>query len=172
MSIASFLAPHPRVKCQPPGAGLNCTIMPCRQATKRIELTVPIESLSHYHSNVTKEIDSLAFEDVSVTQRHGFSDGTARFEITPTATAAETGSVITAYQEYRITAVVQDLSYQASLKARRMGRRAPKIRMKVIAAEVPAKIQSAWSATTVSDAGFVDATEAVPEEKVAFGIAM
>ena len=108
-------------------------------------------------------------------QRHGLHpvDGAAHFEVLPQSSEVsdQDGTVITAYQEYRIATVIQDLSYQASLKARRMGRRAPKLRMKVTAAELPKKLESAWSATTVSDAGYAEETaKGLPEE--GYGIAM
>ena len=149
--------------------------MPFRQAAKRIKLFVPQDSLQHYYTNITKEIDSLGFEDVAVVQRHGLHpDGAAHFEVLPQSSESGVSddTVITAYQEYRIATVVQDLSYQASLKARRMGRRAPKLKMKVTAAELPKKVESAWSTTTVSDAGYVEETAKGPAAEEEYGIAL
>ena len=146
--------------------------MPFRQAAKRIELSVPQESLQHYYTNITKEIDSLGFEDVSIVQKHGhYLDGAAHFEVLPSRSDDGEENIITAYQEYRIATVVQDLSYQASLKLRRLGRRVPKMRMKVTPAELPKKVESAWSASKISDAGFAEDTEMVPAE-IAYGIAL
>lgn len=151
---------------------LATVTMPFRQAAKRIELTVATESLLHYYGNISKQIDSLGFEDVSVTQRHGIFDGASRFEICPVPSPGiSSESVITAYQEYRITTVVQDMSYQASLKARRMGKRVSKIRMKVTPKEMPREPESAWSPTTVSDAGSAEAVEGNGEAGATFGIA-
>ena len=128
-----------------------------RQAASRIELSVPQESHRRYYADLERQINSLGFEDVDVVQRHGLhADAGAHFQLTPNA---EDG-IITAYQEYRIASVILDMNREASQKARRMSRIAPKIRMKVLKAELP-EPKSAFS-----DDGRSDEVEEVSTKSV------
>ena len=98
---------------------------------------MPQESLRQYYSDIQVHLESLGFEDIAVTQRHGLHpDAAAHFELRSTLD----GGSISAYEEYRITAVILDLNRTASFRAKRRGAIAPKIRMKIT--EAPARLTS------------------------------
>lgn len=89
---------------------------------------MPQESLRQYYSDIQVHLESLGFEDIAVTQRHGLHpDAAAHFELRSTIE----GGSISAYEEYRITAVILDLNRTATFHAKRRGAVAPKIRMKI-----------------------------------------
>ena len=104
---------------------------------------MPQESLREYYSDIQVHLETLGFDNIAVTQRYGLHpDAAAHFELRSTVE----GRFISAYEEYRITAVILDLNRTASFRAKRRGAVAPKIRMKII--EAPLTPNSGHSSPT------------------------
>lgn len=100
-----------------------------RQSISRIELSVPCSPQTD-HRALSEALDGLKFDDIHIIQDPRLRTHSSRhFELR--SYSEEHHGKISAYEEYRIRSVVQDLNDEADTIARRSKRRVPKIVMKV-----------------------------------------
>jgi len=100
-----------------------------RQTASRIELSVPCTPQTDYRA-VTEALEGLQLEDIHVIQDPRLrTDSCRHFELRSYSDQPSRG--ISAYEEFRIKSVIQDINEAADKHARRLKKRIPKVVIKV-----------------------------------------
>jgi len=104
-------------------------VLKFRQSASRIELSVPSVPHAEYKSLIS-DLEDLHLDNIHIIQDPRLKTESSR-HVELRSYSEEYGEDITAYEEYRITTIVENLNKTAKSAAVKHKRRAPPITMKV-----------------------------------------